>query len=181
MDSGHPSVLRLNSISDEVLSMDHPQRERESFVSVVVSTPSNEKFSTPIYAGTSRAEGGHPMSRTWPRTNLGAGLNGGSGVPPISMKGSTQINADSVGVAGGKNMRFNNGKMTVLLCSVLTRPPPYYSSQDRPLLYKVQVTSARKEHIPISPCESGHLSIKAAHIVLGEKVAVGLMGRWSVL
>lgn len=52
------------------------------------------RHSADVYpCGSSGGEGSNSMSKTWPR---------GTTVPPINPKSSPTINADSVGIAGGK-------------------------------------------------------------------------------
>lgn len=73
--------------------------------SVVISVPSDEQVprNPAQHAGDvfSAGDPGNSMSLTWPRTNF-AGPTGLGSVPPLTLKGASQINADSMGVAGGK-------------------------------------------------------------------------------
>lgn len=75
--------------------------------SVVISVPSDEQVprNPAQHAGDVFSAGGsgNSMSLTWPRTNF-AGPTGLGSVPPLTLKGASQINADSMGVAGGKCM-----------------------------------------------------------------------------
>ena len=80
--------------------------------SVVISTPSDEQIprNPAQHAGDVFSAGGpgNSMSLTWPRTNF-AGPTGLGSVPPLTLKGASQINADSMGVAGGKCRRQGLG------------------------------------------------------------------------
>ena len=72
---------------------------------MIVSHPSDEHIQ--LESQTTGGQG-HSMSLTWPRSNLGGQSSSGGGggphgltsVPPL--KGAVQINADALGVAGGK-------------------------------------------------------------------------------
>lgn len=113
-------AARYNSLPENMLLL---EAQRDSPFSVVVSVPSEEHIqgssmphpggmqSTPHVSSSndtsisSEGRPGDPMSLTWPRTNLtfaGGGSTGLSSMPPISSKGPVQINADPLGVAGGK-------------------------------------------------------------------------------
>lgn len=99
---------RQNSLPEEASSRDPT---RDTAFSVTVSVPSNEVLQKHLSAHDVQSPGeggsGSPMSLTWPRSNLGSAV-GSAGLgsvvpPPLNLKGSAQINADSVGVAGGKH------------------------------------------------------------------------------
>lgn len=84
-----PMVPRHHPLPEEM--------DAHQSLAVVVSGPSNEKV-----LGNSTDM--HPMSLTWPRANLAlnTGSAGPTTVPPL--KGPVQINADPLGMAGGKCM-----------------------------------------------------------------------------
>lgn len=96
-------MLAKEMLAREMLARDSQavrDSQAESF-SVVVSVPSNENQPLPVDV---QSAGEGAMSRTWPRSHLVAAVAsaGLSSVPPLNLKGSAQINADSMGVAGGK-------------------------------------------------------------------------------
>lgn len=105
---------KLNSIPTSGLDSGTSKRNvvldhRDSTFSMILQHPSEEELHSDPHHASGGA--GNPMSLTWPRSNLGglgAGTSvssggmalGGTSVPPL--KGPVQINADPLGVAGGK-------------------------------------------------------------------------------
>ena len=99
------TVARHHSVPEEISHTTAAGDDRS--LSVVVSGPSDEHV-----LGRTSADMQQPpvnsMSLTWPRANLAthtaAGSTATTTVPPLNLKGSMQINADPMGVAGGKAM-----------------------------------------------------------------------------
>lgn len=90
LDGVTAPVARHHSLPEE---MDTP------LLSVVVSGPSDEK----VFGNPMDMQPDNSMSLTWPRANLALTTSGSTGpitVPPL--KGPVQINADPLGMAGGK-------------------------------------------------------------------------------